>query len=241
MNSGIYALYWWGQDLVYIGLSQNLNNRRKEHFTLMRNNKHTNYKVQNTFNQYGEPEFIVLEYCSIPELPEKEIQWCTEFDALGTKGLCLVEPGKVGFGTNSNASKYTRQKILKIFSLLYRGKFTYIQISKKLNVSHELVKDISNGFTHLWLKEQYTEKYNQMLSVYRRGLGSSTRHTVYDTYIIQPDGNLFHVNNLYEIADKCFPIASNNDRKNIVEGLRRVIAGKRASYRGYTLYNNINL
>lgn len=50
MNSGIYALYWWEQDLVYIGLSQNLSSRKLEHLNKLKNNRHTNYKVQNTYN-----------------------------------------------------------------------------------------------------------------------------------------------------------------------------------------------
>lgn len=114
MNSGIYALYWWEQDLVYVGLSQNLSNRKKEHFTLLKNNKHTNYKVQNAYNNFGIPDFIILEYVEdILKLPELEVYWCNELNALGKNGLCLVEPGVVGFGTNSNASKYSKIQILR--------------------------------------------------------------------------------------------------------------------------------
>lgn len=238
MNSGIYALYWWEQDLVYIGLSQSLSNRRIEHFSLLKNNRHTNYKVQNAYNQYGKPEFIILENCKISELPEKEILWCKEFDALGSRGLCLVEPGKVGFGPNSNSSKYTKRQILKVFSLLYKGKSTYIQIGTRLRVSHELVKDISKGFTHLWLKEQYPEKHNKMLTVNRLKLSASTKHASYDAYILQPEGNILHITNLYEAANKYFNTISDNDTKNIVEGLRRLLTGKRSQYRGYTLHSN---
>lgn len=32
---GIYALYWWDQDLIYVGLTQNLNKRKREHFNAM--------------------------------------------------------------------------------------------------------------------------------------------------------------------------------------------------------------
>jgi excinuclease UvrABC nuclease subunit len=53
MNSGIYALYWWEQDLVYVGLSRNLHRRRNQHMSSMVKNTHDNYKVQQAFNNFG--------------------------------------------------------------------------------------------------------------------------------------------------------------------------------------------
>lgn len=227
MNSGIYALYWWEQDLVYIGLSQNLSSRCNEHFLDMRNNNHTNYRVQSAFNQYGEPEFIVLETCPVQNLPEKEVQWCKEFDALGSRGLCLVEPGVVGFGANSNASKYTKQRILKAFSLLYKGKLSYKSIQEKINVPIHVLSDIARGRTHVWLQDAYPKKYADMLSFNRKDISDKE---VIRGYLKSPTGDIHTVRNITEF---CRTVLGN---KNHHVSICRVLRGERQHCCGYTKY-----
>ena len=78
-------------------------------------------------------------------------------------GLNIVEAGQIGFGFNSNASKYSKITILKVFSLLYRTKLPQTKIAKKLKLYGSLVQDISKGNSHLWLKELYKEKYELMI------------------------------------------------------------------------------
>lgn len=226
-NSGIYALYWWEQDLVYIGLSQSLKSRELEHYNLMRKNKHTNYKVQNAYDKYGEPEFIVLEYCSIAELPEKEVEWCTEFNALGIKGLCLVEPGVVGFGTNSNASKYSKIQILRVFSMLYKGTYSILEISSRCNVNRQLPYDINNGKTHLWLKIDYPYEYSLMLSIDRRQ--ALNKQKPLRALIRSPSGEILEV---YSLSDFCREEFNDVTQK---KHMGSVLTGKRRSHRGYTL------
>lgn len=226
-NSGVYALYWWDQDLVYIGLSQNLTARKAEHYNLMRKNNHTNYKIQNAYHNYGKPEFIVLEYCRISELPKKEIEWCNEFNALGPRGLCLVEPGIVGFGTNSNASKYTKWQVLKIFSYLYKGELTIKNIATKLNINRSLITDIVNGSTHIWLKELYPEKYEKMRSIDRRKLFNSQKPLL--ALIKSPSDAIIEVYSVVDFYKKELPNISTYSH------IYSVISGKIKSYNGYTL------
>lgn len=225
MNSGIYSLYWWEQDLIYVGLSQNLNARKAEHFRDLENNTHTNYKVQNAYNLYGKPDFIILEYCDIKYLPEKEIYWCSEFNALGSNGLCIVEPGIVGFGVNSNASKYSKNLILKIFSLLYTGKCSVPNISNRLRVPIHLVRDICSGRTHIWLSETYPQKYAKMLSIDRLKLSklSSIR------LLKDAEGIVYQINNIREFCRNI--LGNENHHSNIC----KVLNGTRKVYKGYTL------
>ena len=117
MTTGIYSLYWEKQDLVYIGLSQNIERRFKDHLNTLKNNKHTNYKVQNTFNNYGEPKLIIIEECIIEELNDKEIFWTKEFNSINN-GLNIIEAGQAGFGTNSSNSKYSKEQIIEALDLL---------------------------------------------------------------------------------------------------------------------------
>jgi hypothetical protein len=225
MNSGIYALYWWDQDLVYIGLSQNLDKRRKEHFSLLTKVKHTNYKIQEAYNKFGYPDFIIIEYCNIVELPEREIFWCKEFDGLGKNGLCLVEPGVVGFGTNSNSSKYSKIKILKIFSLLYKTRLQHKEIATRVGVPASIVHDIKKGASHLWLQSEYPTEYAKMcvpISSFSDSRKAQLREEATD--IISPDGVVHSVINIREFAKI-------NNLHNTCLG--EVIRGARKSHKGW--------
>lgn len=228
MDSGIYALYWWEQDLVYIGLSSTLAKRHKEHIRLLTKESHPNYKVQNAFDSFGYPEFIVLEYCSIHKLPEREIVWCNEFNALGPNGLCLVEPGIVGFGTNSNSSKYSKVQILKVFALLYKGALSISKISERLGIPKSLIRDIRSGRTHRWLKEDYPDKYLLMCGVKVRALVESNKEV--RAIIAAPDGSLHEISSVTEFCLKHF--GSKTDKKHMAS----VITGGRKSHKGYRLH-----
>lgn len=225
-NTGIYALYWWEQDLIYIGLSQSLALRKREHLYKCKNNKHTNYKVQEAYNLYGEPEFIVLEFCKVSELAIKEIYWCNEFKALEINGLCLVEPGTVGFGASSNASKYTKLQILKVFSLLYKGKHTISQISSRLGVKESLCIDIAKGNTHGWLEEKYPKQYALMLNIKDR---SKIKYRINKKATLQKEGILYDV---YCVKEFCRTVFGKDTHSS---GICRVISGKRDSYKGFSL------
>lgn len=229
-NIGIYALYWWEQNLIYIGLSQNLVSRKHEHFRKLYSNTHSNHKVQKAFDSYGLPEFIVLEPCSIEELPKKEIYWTKEFNALDKNtGLCIVEPGIVGFGTNSNASKYSSIQILKTFSLLYRGKHTFAEIAKRCNTSETICNDISNNRTHLWLKEAYPTQYEQMCSIKNRTHRKLL--TIKKATLIDSTGSLYEV---FGIKQFCRNVLGN---ETFSSSISRVINGTRKSCKGFTLHS----
>jgi hypothetical protein len=227
-NIGIYALYWWSQDLVYIGLSQNLCDRKREHLYKLSKGTHTNYKVQNAYNLYGNPEFIIIETCSISELPHKEVYWTNEFDALNT-GLCLVEPGIVGFGTNSNASKYGRVQILKVFSLLYQGILTYSEISLRTKVNKGTIADICSGRVHLWLQEQYPTKYQHMCTIKNRAY---KKHLNIKKAELIKDNILYEV---YGVKEFCRNILGN---ETFSSAICRVINGTRNSCKGFRLHKS---
>ena len=202
MTTGIYALYWEEQDLTYIGLSQDIIDRFADHKYDMREQKHSNYKVQNAFNNYGEPKLFILEKCHISELNELEIQWMKEFDALGEQGLCLVEGGQVGFGPNSGASKYSKLQILLVFRKLYSKQIIdFESISKQLGVKKSLIEHISRGYTHTWLSEIYNKKYKLM--IYLRDIRCKAKKSIKTLgiyknlpQVISPEGILYTVESI---------------------------------------------
>lgn len=72
MISGIYQIECNGK--VYIGSSNHIDRRWKEHIYLLDRNAHPNNYLQNTYNRYGLNSFVftVLEECSINELLDRE-------------------------------------------------------------------------------------------------------------------------------------------------------------------------
>lgn len=63
-NMGIYKVQNLQNGKFYLGSSNNLAKRRREHFWALMHNKHTNPYLQNAFNKHGKGNFrfIVLEH-----------------------------------------------------------------------------------------------------------------------------------------------------------------------------------
>lgn len=57
-KSGIYCILNIQNNKKYIGSSKNIWQRLQKHFSLLRNNKHENIILQNSFNKNGEDVFI---------------------------------------------------------------------------------------------------------------------------------------------------------------------------------------
>lgn len=58
MGMGIYKIINVVNNKFYIGSAVNFSRRKARHFSELRNNKHSNGKLQNAWNKYGEQAFI---------------------------------------------------------------------------------------------------------------------------------------------------------------------------------------
>lgn len=67
MKSGIYYIKNKCNNKMYIGQSIDLERRKKEHLSHLRNNKHKNNHLQKSFNKYGEKAFEIKTYIVCPE------------------------------------------------------------------------------------------------------------------------------------------------------------------------------
>ena len=233
MTTEIYSLYWEEQDLTYIGQSQNIETRFKEHLLKAHKGVHTNYKVQNVYNLYGPPLLFILEVCNIDKCNDLEISWTKEFNSLNSKqGLNIIEAGQVGWGTNSNNSTYSRNKILKVFSMLYKTNLMHKDIAKRLDISIDTVDDIKQSASHLWLKEAYPCQYVKMRN------RKINRHDYMNRYgrsakLVSPNGGLFEIVNIPEF---CRTQISFIDKISSAEtNIRRVLDGTRSQYKGWKL------
>jgi group I intron endonuclease len=81
-KSGIYCILNIVNNKIYIGSSKNLQERLTNHKIMLKNNKHYNNILQNSYNKYGEHNFIynILEFCNIKDLIKKEQKFISNLD-----------------------------------------------------------------------------------------------------------------------------------------------------------------
>lgn len=200
-QSGIYALWYEEQDLVYIGQSVDIHRRYTEHLSSLHKSKHSNYRVQEAFNLYGPPELVILELASYSELNKLEIQWTKEFDSLNS--LNIVEAGKVGHGVNSNHSVYTKAQLLLTFRLLYNTTLEYNKIADITKVNISTIKAIVSKAKHTWITNKYPYLHKKILGKRNHNKGSQFSLKT-GTYLVftDPEGREYNVYNVGQFAKR---------------------------------------
>lgn len=73
-KAGVYKITCLKNNLFYIGSSWNLYKRYKEHTNDLKKNRHTNDHLGNSWNKYGEANFLfeIIEECEINNILERE-------------------------------------------------------------------------------------------------------------------------------------------------------------------------
>lgn len=106
---------------LYIGFSNNPNNRFKEHTRLLLKNKHHSHKLQNAFNKYGLENFkfeIIKSNINQENIEKQEIDYISEYNSYDrgyncTKGgninMVCTKYWKGKFGKNHNIAKKVYQ------------------------------------------------------------------------------------------------------------------------------------
>ncbi len=116
---GVYKIVNTATNQCYVGQSQRVKKRLKEHFRLLRLNKHTNPHLQNAYNKYGAD-------CFYGEL-EVECTNFEELDALENAFLC----GEAWF------EEKTVYNIADFAKAPMRGKRHSEETKKKIRLSHK--------------------------------------------------------------------------------------------------------
>lgn len=231
MTIGIYLLYFDEIDSVYVGQSTNILKRYRDHKSVLRLQKHTNYKLQQAYNLYGFPKLQILENCDISALDKLEIAWTKEFDSLNN-GLNVSFPGKgAGSGINNHNSKYTKLQLLRVFRACYLdSSITDKQISEKYFVNESTVTSIRLGNSHLWLKNDYPKQYSWIKAKDKKYTGHINRpnpfNNMYEEVSLRdPYGNI-HI----FVSIRKFAKENKLDSSNI----SKVLKGIYKSTKGWT-------
>jgi len=110
---GVYTITNVINGKIYVGSTVNSFNKRKnQHFSLLKQNKHTNPYLQNSFNKHGENnfKFEILETCSVEFCLSQEKYWINMLNTKSTLyGFNVIDPI-----TNRLGFKYTEESKLKM-------------------------------------------------------------------------------------------------------------------------------
>lgn len=187
MTIGIYSIYFPKLDKVYIGQSQNIEQRFTGHKSLF-NKGHYNYKMASAHTQ-DIPEYSILLECSITDLNSNEIYFINEFNSI-KEGLNINHGGDAGVpGYSSGRCKNTKEELELAFTLLTNPELTKNQIINYSGVSGSVLDAIISKKRHIWLHEYYPEVSNTVLSnKSNRAVNAQENRFGTNIYLVSPEG-----------------------------------------------------
>lgn len=225
--SGIYCAFWKEVDnKFYIGQSVDIDKRIYDHTWLLISKRHKNYRLQESYDLYGLPEFHVLEECGCTELKQREIFWIKEFNSF-SEGFNLTNGGDGGgFGEGNTAAIYSKEVYLNILDKIVNSKMMLTDIAEKLNVSLYVVKHISSLSAHTWLAEEDPINYAKLIELQGvRNNSAKFRGIVYPQ-IRSPEGSIYSVDNIHAFC---------RDHGLQAQNLHKVLTGQRKHHKGWVL------
>lgn len=160
---GIYYIKNKVTNTMYIGSSNNIKNRMRNHFNKLINNKHINYLLQNEFNMYGylNYEFGILEECDaelttleLKNLESKFIKhYAKEMKMYNRSDPSTESINDVNFPVTTYKDKQINKRMTNI-----SNKFIDWYLYSKF---HTKLKQISNLLAnkHLYISKEKLDKF----------------------------------------------------------------------------------
>lgn len=177
--SGIYKITNSSNNKFYIGSSFDVARRITSHFNLLRNGKHPNEYLQNSFNKYGEGSFF---YELVEAIDDTSLLLGREqyyIDLLGCTNRSVGYNISPTAGSNVGLKHTDEQRLNN--SLAKRGKSAVINeviaskikkmlnegelpntIAKELSVNKDIVQSIKKGKAWVYVEPQLVELGNLM-------------------------------------------------------------------------------
>lgn len=156
---GIYLIINLYNNKFYVGSSKNLWERKLNHFRDLKNKKHKNIYLQNSYNKYGREYFTMVMIEKIDDkknLISREQYWINTLDACNKEiayNICPIAESTLG----RKHSKETKQKISKTRKGIVFSEETRRNIS--LAQSKPIIQCTIDGrYIQEWESAQYTAK-----------------------------------------------------------------------------------
>jgi len=173
---GIYKVVNLINNKLYVGSSIDLYRRMKEHIGSLKNNKHFNYHLQNSWNKHGQEFFVfkIIEYINDKKLlTKREQHWMEIYNvcnqdygyninpkADNCAGRPMQEKTKIKIsntlkgrklehttGENNHLSVLTEEQVKDIKLRLYNGDYIYKIHKNYTNICLDTLYDIKNNET----------------------------------------------------------------------------------------------
>jgi len=174
--TGIYTITNTENKKAYIGQSSHIEKRWKEHSYELKNNRHPNPYLQNSWNKHGEQAFVfqLIEECTEESLTAREQYWLDHFKGLG-------ETYNIAVCTNSpmKGRKHSEDSKVKI-SLSNKG--------KRQSCLNKLM--IAEANKTRWIGRKHSEETKTKLAEITRERNSRTHR------FIDPEGEIVVIHNL---------------------------------------------
>lgn len=178
MDSGIYRIIHNTTNREYIGSAINISRRWYQHKTELRHSRHTNKRLQNSWNKYGENEFSfeVIELCDISLLIEREQFY---IDTLKPYyNIVLIAGSQLGYKHTDETIKIIQEK--RATQKIPVGLKRTDEQRKNISISHKGIK--------------LSEETKRKISV--SNMGRINEHSTSDWKVISPSGEVIFIRNL---------------------------------------------
>lgn len=161
---GIYKITNLTNNKVYIGQSDRINEREKEHFYRLGKNEHHNEHLQKSYNKYGKDKFIFEHIELTDDLDNREVYWINEYGGINSdlnynmkdpltmewSHYVKVKTSKIMSGENNpNFGKKWTKEQKDVFSLKRKGVSLEERIGKdKADLVKEKMRESQTGRKH---------------------------------------------------------------------------------------------
>ena len=161
---GIYKIQNLLNNKVYVGQSNNILRRWKDHKTNAFNSNDHNYNTHlyRSIRKYGLQNFSfeILEECSTSELDAREIYWISYYNS-------FFEGYNLTMGGDGSGSEVNKTRIISIIHELETTYKSHRQIAEENEISTEMVQGINSG--RYWHHDRIYPIQDPKAQFYRRG------------------------------------------------------------------------